>query len=73
MFEYFVETPTKIIAEEINVSNSCPLTSFNVKKRLAFDIPDRRCSLSPSVFSGVKKLKNKGKFCYYHCVEIKFF
>ncbi|KAL5239201.1 hypothetical protein ACI65C_006611 [Semiaphis heraclei] len=51
-------TPTKIIAEEINVSNSCPLTSLNVKKRLAFDITDRRCSLSPSVFSGVKKLKN---------------
>ncbi|CAI6376593.1 unnamed protein product [Macrosiphum euphorbiae] len=55
------ETPTKIIAaEEINISNSCPVTSLNVKKRLAFDIPERHCSLSPSVFSGVKKLKNIG-------------
>ncbi|XP_060859819.1 uncharacterized protein LOC132937008 [Metopolophium dirhodum] len=55
------ETSTKIIAaEEINISNSCPVTSLNVKKRLAFDIPDRHCSLSPSVFSGVKKLKNIG-------------
>lgn len=65
MFKYFVETPTKTIAEEINISNSCPLTSLNVKKRLAFDIPERHSSVSPSVFGGVKKLKNTGKLCYY--------
>jgi len=72
MIKYFVETPTKIIAAEENISNSCPVTSLNVKKRLAFDIPERHCSLSPSVFSGVKKLKNIGKLWYYcKSTEIK--
>ncbi|KAF0726766.1 kinesin-related protein 2-like, partial [Aphis craccivora] len=52
------ETPTQTIAEEINISNSCPLTSLNVKKCLAFDIPECNSSVSPRVFNGVKKLKN---------------